>query len=182
MMEEWMPIKGYEGLYEISNLGNVKSLERDINSTWGTQNVKIKRKERILKYGYDSSGYAQVKLCNNDKGRTMLVHHLVWDAFGNGERNGRKIQIDHIDGNKKNPSIQNLRLATNRQNVTNYVSNKKKSGLPTGVSYDPARINQINKYGARIKIGNKNKYLGRFPTVELASKAYQKALMTLVTD
>lgn len=178
LTEEWKSIKDYEGLYEISNMGKVKSLERKVKSNF---NRIVTRKERQLKWYIDSCGYIQIKLCKEGMMKNFLVHHLVWDAFGNKERNGRKLQVDHIDENKKNPIITNLRLATNRQNVSSFILNKKKSGLPTGVVYNPTRIRQVNKYSAQININGEHKYLGRFPTPELASMAYQQALNTLVT-
>lgn len=110
-MEEWKPIEGYEGLYEVSNLGRVKSL-------WYG-------KERMLKMGKDKLGYLRVFLCNNNKGKNFLIHRLVAKAFIPNPDN--KPFIDHIDTNPSNNRIENLRWCTHKENCNNPLTIEKYS-------------------------------------------------------
>lgn len=100
-IEIWKPIKGYEGKYEVSNLGRVKSLNRCINSISGYHKSKI-IKERILKLITQKPGYYNVSL----EGKKYLVHRLVAKAFiDNPKKYGC---VNHKDGNKKNNLPENL--------------------------------------------------------------------------
>ena len=96
MKEEWRPIKGYEGLYEVSNMGRVKSLYCG--------------KTRILKQDTNQGGYMVVDLHKNRTSNRKLVHRLVATAFIRNS-NSYKI-INHKDGNKKNNTIDNLEWCT----------------------------------------------------------------------
>ena len=107
IQEIWKPIKGYEGLYEVSNMGRVKSLAR-----------KYCRNDRILRGTTGNHGYNKVGLCKDSHIKTILIQHLVWEAFGNGRRNGWKQVIDHVDSNKLNNRIDNLQLLTQRENIS----------------------------------------------------------------
>ena len=107
-MEEWRDIKGYEGLYQVSNLGRVKSLGN--NKT---------RKEKILK-PETINGYLRVCLFKERKGKHILVHRLVADAFIPNMDN--KPYIDHIDGNPNNNIINNLRWCTHNENMNNLIT------------------------------------------------------------
>lgn len=104
MTEVWKDIKNYEGLYQISNLGRVKSFPRK-----GTQT----KEERILKYKYDKKGYCCVSL-HNKKPKPFKVHRLVAMAFI--ENKEGKVQVNHIDGDKKNNRVDNLEWCTNGEN------------------------------------------------------------------
>ena len=98
-MEEtviWKDVKGYEGLYEVSNLGRVKSLPRN-----GTV-----LHEKILKYGLDRYGYRQVILSKNDVRKSAKIHRLVAEVF---LQNENKLPcINHKDENKQNNDVSNL--------------------------------------------------------------------------
>ena len=90
--EIWKPIKGYEGLYEVSNFGRIKSLK------FG--------KERILKGSKDKYGYLQVVLSKNNKSKTFKVHRLVSEAFIPNPDN--LPQVNHKDENPSNNNVNNL--------------------------------------------------------------------------
>ena len=109
MEEIWKDIKGYEGLYQISNLGRVKSISRKINTFYGYR----KTKEKILKSSYDKDGYLKITITNNWKHKTHKIHRLVAEAFIPNPDN--KPTINHIDGNKLNNSIDNLEWATRKE-------------------------------------------------------------------
>ena len=113
MREEWRPLVGYEGLYEVSNRGNMKSLERTV---WDNRGYYRTVPERILKPMKDSSGYLQVKLWKDGKAKKYLVHRLVAEAFIPNPDN--LPQINHIDENKQNNCMDNLEWCSRSYNMT----------------------------------------------------------------
>ena len=104
--EVWKDIRGYEGLYQVSNLGRVKSL-----------NYKRTGKERILKITKDRNGYYLVNLRKNNKTKMFKVHYLVADNFIPNPYN--KPEIDHINTNPSDNRVENLRWATREENCNN---------------------------------------------------------------
>lgn len=119
MKEEWKDIKDYEGLYQISNLGRVKSLV-------GWNGKKYISRERVLeptKRSDDRATYqrAIVKLVKDGKGKDYRVHRLVAQAFiPNPEK---KPQVNHIDGNPLNNNVKNLEWVTDRENKLHAIEN-----------------------------------------------------------
>ena len=109
MIEEWKDIKGYEGLYQVSNLGRVKSLK------FG--------KERILKTGVDRYGYISVNLYKNNKRKLCKVHRLVAEAFIPNLEN--KPEVNHLDEDKTNNMVSNLEWCTRNENVNHGTRNKR---------------------------------------------------------
>jgi hypothetical protein len=99
-MEIWKDIKDYEGLYQVSNLGKVKSLK------FG--------KEKILKPGKSKKGYLAVVLCDNTIRKTFKVHRLIALTFIDNLHN--KPQINHINGIKLDNRVDNLEWCTNGEN------------------------------------------------------------------
>ena len=113
-MEEWRDIEGYEGLYQVSNLGRVKSLNRFIYKNNGTiQPLKGK----ICAMCPDNNNYIKVSLCKNGKYALKLVHRLVAIAFIPNPEN--KPEIDHINTDRKDNRVENLRWCTHKENVNN---------------------------------------------------------------
>lgn len=176
LTKEYIAVKNYEGEYEINNSGYIKSLVKIRKAKLRGVEIYITKRERILRYSLTPDGYPCVVLYKDKKRKIFKVHTLVWDHFGNSPRNGHILQVDHIDGNKQNASITNLRLLSNRENCTYGKLSKKKSGLPTGVYYDDNR----KKYVSQINIKGKTVPLGRFLTIDEAYSAYQKALKELL--
>lgn len=113
MIEEWREIEGYEGLYQVSNLGRVKSLFRVVIRSNGKPNTV---NEKILKYGMNR-GYCAVVLCKNGKRKMYKVHRLVAMAFLSNPHN--LPEVNHKDENKKNNCVDNLEWCTPKYN-TNY--------------------------------------------------------------
>lgn len=111
MKEEWKPVIGYEGLYEISNLGRVKSVLRVVprkNGIPQTINEKIKATSK------NPQGYTTVVLYNGGQGRTVTVHSLVMAAFVGPRPEG--YDICHSNDDRSDPRLENLRYDTRREN------------------------------------------------------------------
>lgn len=120
MEEIWKDIKGYEGLYQVSDLGKVKSLERDyVAANGGKRHIE----EHLLLQHPSKKGYLRVKLYKNGVGKTYQVHRLVAETFILNPYN--KPQIDHIDGNNQSNIVSNLRFATNKENANNPITKGK---------------------------------------------------------
>jgi hypothetical protein len=171
MQEIFKDIPGYEGLYQVSNLGNVKSLERQILCR-GKYPTIIK--EKLLKSGKDKDGYLMTNLCKNGKMKTHRIHKLVMMSFENYEPNlNKKIIIDHIDNNPSNNFLSNLQLISHRENS----SKDKKNGSSQYIGVSWQKDN--NKWKAEIYINGKSKYLGLFSDELDAHKAYQNTLKQL---
>ena len=111
MSEEWRDVVGYEGLYQVSNQGRVKSLERKIPHWCGGERTV---KERILKPKTDRYGYLIVGLYAAGKRKMLRVHRLVCQTFH--ENPGNKPQINHINEIKTDNRARNLEWATAREN------------------------------------------------------------------
>lgn len=104
MEEIWKDIQGYEGLYMVSNLGRVKSL-----------NYRRSGKESILKYNIEKNGYLSVALYKDKKIKRHKIHRLVALAFVDGYEEG--LVVNHKDENKKNNTWTNLEWVTSQYNV-----------------------------------------------------------------
>lgn len=110
MIEVWRDITGYEGLYQVSNFGRVKSLKRKINHPYRSRNVK----EKILKSTVDRNGYLHINLYKNGNKKFATIHRLVATTFLNEEK---YMEVNHIDGNKTNNNIKNLEWCTKSENI-----------------------------------------------------------------
>lgn len=120
--EEWSPIKGYEGLYEVSTYGRVKSLSRTMpHETFGTWNIK----ERILKQHWAGPKSGQYKIVWLHKGKgeqhSFRVHRLVAETFIDNPE--QKEQVNHIDCDRENNAVWNLEWATPKENTVHAVLN-----------------------------------------------------------
>lgn len=111
--EIWKPVKGFEGLYEVSNKGNVRSLDRHL--MWGNQYCLFKGKP--MKPFPNSMGYLRVRLCKNSKVKNYYVHRLVAEAF---IPNPNDLPfIDHINTIRDDNRVENLRWCSQKENCNN---------------------------------------------------------------
>lgn len=117
-IEVWKDIDGYLGLYQVSNLGRVKSLDRYINNG----KCLVFKKGQILKIK-EYKGYCYIKLSKHHKYNQYLVHRLVAQAFIPNPEN--KPCIDHINTNRTDNRVENLRWVTQKENVNNPISISK---------------------------------------------------------
>lgn len=118
MMEEiWKPIPGYEGAYEISNMGRLRSLTRTriVNNCHGGTSPRTD-KGRIFALGNNGNGYAYVSLSENGKKTNYYIHRLVAEAFLE-KPEGENFVVDHLDHDRRNNMADNLEWVTQKENV-----------------------------------------------------------------
>jgi hypothetical protein len=168
MEEIFKDIPGYEGLYQVSNLGRVKSLPRKVCNHLGC----YMSKEKIMMFAF-SKGYFKISLLKDKKRKTYLVHQLVALTFLNHTISGHKIVVDHINDNPLDNKLENLQLITQREN--SYKTQGKWSSKYKGVGWSLEK----NKWRSYIRIDGKSKHLGYFKCELAAAVAYQNKLKTL---
>lgn len=120
--EIWKDIVGYEGLYQVSNLGRVKSLERKVKNKNGYRTVS----DKILKQAKKTEGYLFVNLWKEGKQKIMKSHRLVAEAFLPNPEN--LPQVNHKDENPSNNNVSNLEFCTAKYNV-NFGTRNKRAGI-----------------------------------------------------
>ena len=172
---KWYPFvyEGNETNVEITEFGNIRRIEKSWHGKgkgsksifYGDVNTENKK---LQTSGYFSIGIA----IKNVGSKYLLVHQIKAIHFLNYKLGNRKLVIDHIDSNKVNNCLNNLRVVSMRENSSKEVTIK--SGLPTGVR------KKGNSYESNIKINGKTVYLGSFKNIDLASKSYQNALNKLL--
>jgi len=132
MEEVWKDIKGYEGYYQISSLGNVKSLRRtDIRGN--------RVPEKVIKPNLKNTGYIDVNLCKDRDKKTYRVHRLVANAFLKNPSN--KPQVNHKNGKKTDNRIENLEWCTGSENTTHSFKNKLQP-LPLGIKNSQSKLSE----------------------------------------
>lgn len=104
----WKAVLGYEGLYEISDDGRVRSIDRQLPDRYVCG--------RILRQHHSGKGYLSVALCKNGKSTTVYIHVLVANAFIPKPQSTKRLVINHIDGDKNNNTIGNLEWVTYSEN------------------------------------------------------------------
>ena len=152
-------VNGYAN-YEVSCFGRVR------NATT----------ERILKPCLAGLGYFQVNLSNNGKVKKHYIHQLVAREFL--ENPNDKPCIDHIDGNRTNNSLDNLRLCSYSQNNRNSSKRENTSSIYKGVCWDKS----IGKWKAQIQINRRQKSLGLFTNEKEAAQAYNEKAKELFKE
>jgi hypothetical protein len=139
--EVWLAVPGYEGAYEASNLGRIKSLDRWI----GNRLVA----GRILKLNTDGSGYYQFQLCKNNVRKMAKVHKIVAGlfCFNNG-----KPEVNHKNFNKLDNRADNLEWVTHQENINHY---KSTGGFASAIN--PSRKKKLSTNDAiAIRVAKKN--------------------------
>lgn len=154
--EIWKDIPGYDGVYQASNLGNIRSAK--------LIRGRARFKGRVLKKIITPAGYVQVNL----SGKVKLAHRVIMSAFiGDSD-----LPVNHINDIKDDNRLENLEYITDRENV--FHSKRNEKHRLTGTTYLPKAGKwqaAIRKNGSRIPI-----YLGCFDTQEDAHRAYLKEL------
>lgn len=171
-MVEWRAIEGYEGLYEVSNTGLVKALNKRVDSG------KCHRRWRvhILSHSSDAKGYLRVSLSKNGVTKTHKVHRLVATAFIPNIDN--LPQVNHKDGNKANNCVDNLEWCSQSENMAHAC----KTGLKRndGEFNSQSKLTQVDVEHIRAVYKPRDK---DFSTVALAKKygVHRKTITRVIT-
>lgn len=161
-MEIWKDIKGYEGIYIISNLGNIKSLGNNKS-----------KKEKNLKPAISSTGYLNVVLSKKGKKNTKTIHQIVAESFLNHTPCGYELVVNHINFNRLDNRLENLEIVSQRQNAN-------KNHLKSTSKYTGVYWHKSNKHWcSSIQINGVQKHLGNFDSEISAYKAYLEALLNI---
>lgn len=157
--EIWKDIPNYKGYYQASNLGLIRSVSRDIHDT--IKNSKRKRvfNSIIKRQNINLRGYSYTTLSKNGKNSTCEVHKLIAITFIGHTQCGYIEVIDHINNNKLDNRAENLRITTNRDNVSKSFMLKNKYSKYTGVCLDKSRNclkSAIQIKGTIINLGRSN--------------------------
>jgi hypothetical protein len=150
-MEQWKQIEEFD--YSISTLGNVRN--------------DMRNKPRAP---FNNHDYMRVQIFNDGKQHKFYIHRLVAIAFIPNPNN--KSDVDHIDGNKSNNNVSNLRWATHSENLINISKSKQNTSGVKGVHFRKDK----QKYQATITIFNKRVHIGYFSTIEEAKEARIKCV------
>ncbi len=133
--EIWKDIEGYEGYYQVSNLGRVRSLTREVRCG---NSIRVFR-ERIRKPQIMSKGYYQLALLKNGKDKRFLIHRLVAYAFIPNPEN--KTEVNHINGVKTDNNVENLEWVTSRENSIHAVH----TGLHNAIKGERHANSKLNR-------------------------------------
>lgn len=156
-MEEWKDIKGFDGVYQVSNMGRV----RTYRAKDGWVGYKLTEEPRIMSLVSHGNGYVYITLVIDGKKQNKYVHRLVAEAFIGDIPKG--YVINHIDHNKNNNAVSNLEIITQKQNVD---YSKELMKHPKTMSENKCIC--IRKRGKPYEVTVNKKYLGRYNTIEEA--------------
>ncbi|MHA1754674.1 MAG: NUMOD4 domain-containing protein [Candidatus Odinarchaeia archaeon] len=119
MNENWKPLLKFNNFYEVSNLGNIRSIARTIITK---NNVQRKLKSKQLKTFINENGYSIVSIRFNNLHYNLKIHRVVATVFISNPKH--KLTINHKDGNKQNNNVLNLEWATHSENIKHAYNNK----------------------------------------------------------
>jgi hypothetical protein len=157
-IEEWRDIKGYEGHYQVSNIGRIKSIARIVESRKG---VFLNKKERILIPFKNQDGYLKYKLSKNGVEKSFASHRLVAAEFIDNPF--YKPQVNHINGIKDDNWVGNLEWVTSSENVVHSLKNNLK--IPQkGSEHGMSKLTEIQVLEIR--------RIGRTKTLKEIAKIY----------
>ncbi len=161
--EDFKDIPCYDGLYQVSNKGNVKSL--NYNRTQKYRNLKLTKDSK--------TGYLVCCLYKNKKSKKFAVHQIVAMAFLNHEPNGLKLVVNHKNFIRTDNRLENLEIVTARENT-----NQKH--LPSISNYTGVFFNKkTKKWFSGLTLNSKNLHLGSFESEHEASEYYKNALIAI---
>lgn len=156
MNEIWKDIVGYEGHYQVSNTGQIKSLARKI---WYESKGRVKahfklRAEKILAQRVGTTGYLQISLCLESERKLVSLHRVMAEAFVPNPEN--KPEVNHKDTNKLNNTIQNFEWMTHAENMAHSLENGRHV---KGDTHPMAKITETDVRSIRAAVGAKPKDL-----------------------
>lgn len=164
--EIWKDVVDYEGYYQVSSLGNVRSLDREVGSSFGTTR-KLYGKDFIPQRG--KRGYYHVRLSMEGTTKTLKIHQLVAIAFLGHTPSNMKVVVDHIDNDKSNNRADNLQLISQRMNSA---KDKKIRGV--------RKLG--NKFNVRLLFEGVERHIGMYETEQEARQKHQEVFDLIETD
>jgi len=166
VIEQWKSVVGYEGLYEVSDLGNIRSVERIMFDKNGRRHLL---QGKPISQSNDGSGYMKFLASKDNRKKCLKVHKVVVHAFL-GLKDG--YIVNHMDGYKSNNALSNLEYVTVRENVTHGIGYKK---TRTGAHFHK----KIGKWISRCSYNNIKVHLGYYDTEDEAADVYQRFLKSI---
>lgn len=163
LMEIWKDVENYEGLYQVSNLGNIKSLKRIVKHKNGNQHTVH---EKILRPIIDRDGYLRVSLAVEGLRPVFQIHRIVMLMFTGPS----ELQVNHIDGDRTNNRLSNLEYVTNISNI-----NHRELKLNGKKRYGVYKLGE--KWRIIISINNKRVSLGVHECKETAYITFYNAYL-----
>lgn len=169
--EVWRDVPEYEGYYQVSNMGNVRSLDRTIVRSDGQERFY---KGKIFNDSINKDGYRYFTLSNKGVGKTLRASQLVAIAFLGHNPNGSTVIVDHKNGKRTDDRVENLQIVSHRENLTECYRVDKNSFTSkyVGVTYSKAD----KKWQSSITVDGKYIYLGKYVSELEASNIYQEVL------
>ena len=169
--EEWKDIPNYEGYYQASNLGRIRSLDRTVLTINGQERFY---KGKIRAGSVNNKGYKTYNLSINSVNQHFQGSQLVAMVFLGHKPDGNTLVVDHINGDRSDDRVENLRIVTHRANLSACFRSDEDSlsSEYVGVSWDKSK----SKWGARICHNGVSTFLGFYDTELEASTAYQSVL------
>lgn len=159
--EEWLPVRGYEGLYEVSSLGRVRSLDRVV--CLKNEHGRIYQRRRftgqiLRQQPHSGADYPQVKLSKAGIIKNRFVHVLVCEAFLGPRPDG--MQAAHFDGDRQNPRLNNMRWATRSENEADKIRHgrRRQGEAAHNAILTAAAVREIRR---RVKNGERQNALAR---------------------
>lgn len=175
MEEIWKDIQGYNGIYQVSNIGRVRSLDRIITYSNG---VRVNTKGKILNGYKKKNGYLQVDLYKNNVKKKYYIHRLVLMAFSPCE-NMQELEVNHKDENKENNALDNLEWCKHKYNCDYGTRNEKVSNGSKGKEglkgenhpmYGKHHSEETRKKLSEANKGENNPFYGKHHTEETKKK------------
>lgn len=174
MQEIWKDIPDYEGLYQVSNLGRVKSLDRAIEYSNGKT---VFTKGKIIKQNKDKHDRLRLRLSKNNKGKNYFVHTLVALAFIGDRPDG--YVVAHCDGNNNNNKLSNLRYDTITENAIDMYRHGKKVSIGKFSIEDVIEIRRLYENNIFNSVELAEKYDVRHSTI---GKIVRRETFTWLND
>jgi len=166
MQEIWKDVNGYEGLYQVSNLGRVKRLSRTIRHSEGNTSLI---KGKLISPKTEKDGYVRVSLSNSGRKKTHNIHRLVCFSFIKNPNN--KPDVNHINGIKSDNSLSNLEWCTKSENMRHAIE----SGLHTQIGKSHHRY---GKHGSEnpcskpvVRYDLDMNFISRYDNIKIASES-----------
>lgn len=168
MREKWLPIRGFEGLYEVSNLGNIRSLDRSVKRNGKT--LKFLRGKILKKQKY-SNGYLFVSLSVEGKVKGFSVSRLVATHFIENPNN--LPEVNHINEDKNDNRCENLEWISHKDNINHgtAIERRTKNSDFSG-SRNPmfGKKGILNKCATPVQVFKDDRYIGSFPSIAMAAE------------